>query len=390
MSSNKKYVLIIDSFRSHNALAFKCHAQNIIPIHIFSSKKSFEDNFFAVANILFIKSFIFENMEMLMEELMAFKHNISFVFSCTEQGQHIKDALDMELNCVAANPSNFTSQRYNKFVLYQTLEQECASENFDKFVERHNECVIKPADVNYSGGCLDVTFVNGQTRPINDDPKLFISAYFQGDEYAVDFVSCDGKHKLVSVWKYIRSHNDKIFKDKVVLMHYEENSDLINKIYEVAASWLNKIQHKFGPVHIEIKHVDITFRCIEINFRLHGHMHYGSLVKWLQYNQVDLTIDCYTAKSKFSHDLVKYYATGYISRIYLSNTQNNKKYTEVDWKSIESAPSVDLVYKHCWPWENLPVSQKTSQSSVLVIMSDKNYHTLCQNELAVKEIFYNV
>jgi hypothetical protein len=339
MASNKKYVLIIDSFRSHNALAFKCHAQNIIPIHIFSSKKSFEDNFFAVANILFIKSFIFENMEMLMEDLMAFKHNISFVFSCTEQGQHIKDALDMELNCATANPSNFTSQRYNKFFLYQTLEQECASENFDKFVERHNECVIKPADVNYSGGCLDVTFVNGQTRPIKDDPKLFISTYFQGDEYAVDFVSCDGKHKLVSVWKYIRSHNDKIFKDKVVLMHYEENSDLINKIYEVAASWLNKIQHKFGPVHIEIKHVDTTFRCVEINFRLHGHMHYGSLVKWLQYNQVDLTIDCYTAKSKFSHDLVKYYATGYISRIYLSNTQNNKKYTEVDWKSI-SLPAV--------------------------------------------------
>ena len=390
MDNNRKYVLIIDSFRSHNALAFKCHSQNIIPIHIFSSKQSFEDNFFAIANILFIKSFIFKNLEMLIEDLIEFTDNVTFVFSCTEQGQHIKDALDAVLNLSSANSRNFASQRYNKFALYQTLEQECAATNFDKFVEQHNECIIKPADVTYSGGCLDVTFVNGQTRPIKDDPKMFISTYFQGDEYAVDFVSCDGKHKLVSVWKYMRSHHDKIFKDKVVLMHYEENNNLINKIYEVAVVWLDKIQHKFGPVHIEMKHYDTSFFCIEINFRLHGHMHYGSLVKCLQHNQVDLTIDCYTKKSKFSHDLIKYHATGYISRIYLSNTQNNKKYIDINWKSIENTSSVDYVYKHCWPWENLPVSQKTSQSSVLVILSDNDYHTLCQNELTVKEIFYNV
>jgi hypothetical protein len=324
----------------------------------------------------------------LIEELNEYKHNILFVFSCTESGQQLKDAIDYVLNLNNKHSLTFANERYNKFVLYQTLGQESAITNFKEFANSHNECVIKPAPVEYSGGCLDVSFVNSQTVDITDRENFFISKFFNGDEYAVDFVSCNGNHKLVAVWKYIRNSTDKIWKEKVELMHYNEDPQLINKIYEVATIWLDKLDHKFGPVHLEIKHNAGEFFCVEINFRLNGHMFYGSLAKQLAANQVDLTINCYTTQTQFSGELVKYNALGYISRVYLMNTEPKRKFSAVNWRGIETHSSVDAVYKHAWPWDELPVSQKTYQSSAaIVIMSNTDKTVLISNEGKVKEIF---
>lgn len=388
MVSTKKYVIIIDSFRSHNALVHRCASQNIIPIHIFSSKKSFDENFSTVTNSLFIRSFIFEDINVLIEELDEYKHGILFVFSCTEGGQQLKDTIDNSLNLNNKHSSTFANERYNKFVLYQTLGQESALTNFKEFVNTHNECIIKPAPVEYSGGCLDVSFVNSQTVDITDRESFFISKFFNGDEYAVDFVSCNGIHKLVAVWRYVRNSTDKIWKEKVELMHYNEDPQLIDRIYEVATTWFDKLDHKFGPVHLEIKHNAGEFFCVEINFRLNGHMFYGSLAKQLAANQVDLTINCYTTQTQFSGELVKYNALGYISRVYLMNTEPERKFSAVNWRGIETHSSVDAVYKHAWPWGELPVSQKTYQSSAaIVIMSNTDKTVLISNEGKVKEMF---
>jgi hypothetical protein len=192
----------------------------------------------------------------------------------------------------------------------------------------------------------------------------------------------------VSVWKYIRNNTDKIWKDKVELIHYDEDPQLINEIYQASTAWLDKIEHKFGPVHLEMKHSNLQFFCVEMNFRLNGHMYYGSLLKQLETNQIDLTIDCYTDQKKFSGELVQYNALGYISRVYLMNTQSDMKYTDVNWKALETAPSVDIVFNHVWPWENLPVSQKTYQSAcAIVIMSNTDKNLLVEHENKVKEIF---
>ena len=117
-------------------------------------------------------------------------------------------------------------------------------------------------------------------------------------------------------------------------------------------------------------------------------MFYGSLAKRLASNQVDLTINCYTTQTQFSGNIMKYNALGYISRIYLMNTESERKFSTVDWRGIETHSSVDAVYKHAWPWEELPVSQKTYQSSAaIVIMSDADKIVLDANEVKIKEIF---
>ena len=114
----------------------------------------------------------------------------------------------------------------------------------------------------------------------------------------------------------------------------------------------------------------------------------GSLAKRLASTQIDLTINCYTTQTQFSGDLIKYTALGYISRIYLMNTESERKFSTVNWRGIETHQSVDAVYKHSAPWDDLPVSQKTYQSSAaIVIMSDMDKTLLATNENKVKEIF---
>jgi hypothetical protein len=50
-----------------------------------------------------------------------------------------------------------------------------------------------------------------------------------------------------------------------------------------------------------------------------------------------------------------------------------------------------MLFKHVWPWEELPVSQKTYQSaSAIVIMSNVDKTMLLAHENKIKEIFNQI
>lgn len=378
-----KYALIIDSFRSHNALAHVCFTNKIAPIHIFSSKKSFNNNIHAVASHYFVKAFIYKDIDELQNELQEYLKDILFVFSCTDEGQSVKDSIDKMLKFESRQN---TSAIYNKFELYKLLGQSASDSNFSEFLNEHKECIIKPSDIKDSGGCLSVQYTT--TGPIEDQSGMFISKFFSGEEYAVDFVSCHGKHKLVSIWKYIRSPDEKVWKDKVELLPYEETISKL--IYDTAVNWLNLIQHKTGPIHMELRYNGSEFFCVEINFRLNGHMHYGTLLKGLENNQVDLTLNALTTGSKFNEDLTRYTTKGYITRLYLNN-KTIRSYSQINWKSIETAPSFDWIFKHVAPWDTVEVSNKTYQSTTaIVILFNKDYQLLKEHEQNILNIFNQI
>lgn len=378
-----KYALIIDSFRSHNALAHVCFNNKIAPIHIFSSKQSFNNNLHSVTGHYFAKAFIYESIEELKTELQEYLNDILFVFSCSDDGQSVKDSIDSMLG----NESRqHTDAIYNKFELYKLLGQPAADSNFLEFLDNHRECIIKPNNIKDSGGCVSVQYIDA--GPIVDQPGMFISKFFSGNEYAVDFVSYRGKHKLVGIWKYVRTLDEKVWKDKVELLPYDE--DFSKLIYNASVDWLNQIQHKTGPVHIELRYDGSEFFCIEINFRLNGHMHYGTLLKGLDDNQVDLTFNALTTGSKFNGELTKYSTKGFITRLYLNNL-TTRSYSEVNWKSIESAPSVDWIFRHVAPWDIVNVSNKTYQSTTAIaILFNNEYELLREHEQNILNIFNQI
>lgn len=381
-----KHVLLIDCFRSHNTMAYVCFTNGLIPIHLFSSKKSFQNSFFSVVSNYFSKCFIYETPEQFLEDIADYKDTIQFVFGCTDGSQKLKDTVDNLLNLKNNHNPEFANARYNKFELYKLLNQPASDSNFEEFKQQYGDCIIKPALIEQSGGCENVEFVNNASVTL-EKSGTFISKFFDGNEYAVDLVSCEGKHKLVSVWKYLRQPDEKVWKDKVELMRYEEDPELINQIYQTVTTWLDKIDHRYGPTHIELKHNSGEFFCIEINFRLNGHMAYQALVKALENNQADLTRDCYTKKSKFDGDLIYYKTRGYIFRIYFLNDRI-RKYSDIPWNKIETSPSVVAMYKHVWPWSDVKISKKTyGSSAAIIIMYGENKDTLEENEFAVRELF---
>jgi predicted ATP-grasp superfamily ATP-dependent carboligase len=378
-----KYALIIDSFRSHNALAHVCFTNKIAPILIFSSKKSFNNNLHSVTSNYFAKAFIYNNIDELQNELQDYLGDILFVFSCSDEGQTVKDSIDKMLGFETRQN---TSAIYNKFELYKLLGQPASDSNFLEFSNKHKECIVKPNNIKDSGGCLSVQYTN--TALISDQPGMFISKFFSGDEYAVDFVSHRGKHKLVSIWKYVRSSDEKVWKDKVELLPYDETFSKL--IYNAAVNWLNKIQHKTGPVHMELRYNGSEFFCVEINFRLNGHMHYGTLAKGLVDNQIDLTLNALTIGSKFNGDLVRYSTRGFITRLYLNN-KTTRSYAQVNWKSIETAPSFDWIFRHVAPWDTVEISNKTYQSTTaIVILFNKDYQLLEEHEKNILDIFNQI
>ena len=378
-----KYALIIDSFRSHNALAHVCFTNKIAPIHIFSSKKSFNNNLHSVTGNYFAKAFIYNNIDELQNELQDYLSDILFVFSCSDEGQTVKDSIDKMLGFETRQN---TSAIYNKFELYKLLGQPASDCNFLEFSNEHKECIIKPSNIKDSGGCLSVQYTN--TSLIADQPGMFISKFFSGDEYAVDFVSHQRKHKLVGIWKYVRSLDEKVWKDKVELLPYDETFSKL--IYNAAVNWLNKIQHKTGPIHMELRYNGSEFFCVEINFRLNGHMHYGTLAKGLVDNQVDLTLNALTIGSKFNGDLVRYSTRGFITRLYLNN-KTTRSYSQVNWKSIETAPSFDWIFRHVAPWDTVEISNKTYQSTTaIVILFNKDYELLKEHEQNILNIFNQI
>lgn len=378
-----KYAIIIDSFRSHNALAHVCFTNKIAPIHIFSSKKSFNNNLHSVTSHYFAKAFIYNNIDELQDELQEYLNDILFVFSCTDEGQPLKDSIDKMLGFELRQN---TGAIYNKFELYKLLGQPASDSNFLEFLNEHKECIIKPSNIKDSGGCLSVQYTT--TPTIVSQSGMFISKFFSGDEYAVDIVSYKGKHKLVSIWKYVRSTDEKVWKDKVELLPYDETISKL--IYTAAVNWLNLMQHKTGPVHMELRYNGLEFFCIEINFRLNGHMHYGTLLKGLVDNQVDLTLNALTTGSKFDGDLDRYSTKGFITRLYLNN-KTIRSYTQIDWKSIESAPSFDWIFRHVAPWDTVEVSKKTYQSTTaIVILFNKDYQLLKEHEENILNIFNQI
>jgi hypothetical protein len=381
-----KHVLLIDCFKSHNAMAHVCSINGLIPIHLFSSKKYFQIFFHSVVSNYFEKCFIYETPEQFLEDIKDYKDTIQFVFGCGDASQRTKDIVDNLLELDNKHNPEFANARYNKFDLYKLLNQPSSNTHFEEFKQQYGDCIIKPAAIEQSGGCEGVEFVNNLSSSKAQE-GFFISKFFEGDEYAIDLVSCEGKHKLVSVWRYVRQPNEKIWKDKVELMQYEEDPEFINQIYKVVSSWLDKIDHKFGPTHLELKHRNGEFFCIEINFRLNGHMSHQALIRALEHTQADLTRDCYTTKSKFNGDLVSYKTKGHIFRIYFLNDRV-RTYREIPWSKMESSPSVVTVFKHVWPWDEIKISKKTYMSATaIIVMFNENKSSLEEHEHAVRELF---
>lgn len=230
--------------------------------------------------------------------------------------------------------------------------------------------VLKPLE---SAGGQDTFYINTEkeleivkkfNKPFILQDRIF------GEEYSVDIVSCDGKHKLISVWKYSKPQ-DHHHRDEIDLVDPIKNKLIISRIYKYVTQILNELGHVFGPTHSEIILSDDSINLIEINYRLHGHLFNRTQDLALSTNQAREVINLFLFESGVENiDTYKYLQP--VKKLLVNNKKD--QYIEtVDWNDFESLPSIASVIKHKWLLPGF-LTKTTSVYNCLgfVILSNKN------------------
>jgi hypothetical protein len=205
--------------------------------------------------------------------------------------------------------------------------------------------VLKPLE---SAGGQDTFYVNteNELEIVKQFNKPFIlQDRVFGEEYSVDIVSCDGKHKLMAVWKYSKPH-DHHHRDEIDLVDPEKNKLLISRIYEYITKVFKELDHNFGPTHSEIMVSDNSIHLIEINYRLHGHLFNRVQNLALQTNQAREVINLFLFDSGVENTNTYKYLQP-VKKLLLNN-KIDQYIDDINWNDFENLPSIISIIKHKW------------------------------------------
>jgi hypothetical protein len=346
-----KYALVIDVAVTGNSLAYEFVSRGYKIINIYSSKKIFQKLYKSLNNSIYETCLIYESDEQLLVDLEPYKNDIICCFPGSDNGLPLSNYLN-ELFDLGIN---------NKLILdrFQVLKasgEPVADNNFDDFLNQYKKCVVKP---KVSCGGYDRVSVVESLNDI-DTTGMLIMPWYTGEEYVVDSVSLNGKHKLVSVWKYTKQNG--FWREKITLLDCVGNEDLINKLYTYTCNILNNVNYTIGATHTEIIIENGIPKLVEINFRTHGHLDYETSFKILLQPQIQLTVDAMLGDEITFSDLRPIYCKKTnMERINLFNNKE-RKYLQFPWQQISKLPSVAMLFRHYLIFENIPISKKTVES----------------------------
>ena len=193
-----------------------------------------------------------------------------------------------------------------------------------------DEVVIKP---QYGAGSVGVRICSNKDEMIKSLNEIFnstslygieldellIQERIRGEEYVVNLMSCNGVHRVTTIWKYHKIKTPEgghIYDyDETICELGIGESALVEYAYDVA----DALGIKYGPVHGEYMIDENGPVLIEVNCRPHG----GNLdAKFLDrisgQHETDSSLDSYLNPDKFHQELrkpYKLYAYGVLKSI---------------------------------------------------------------------------
>lgn len=347
-----QHAIIVDAVISGNALAYECTLRGIKCIHLYSSIHSYQANFKSLSTNFFEIGLIYDSDETLLRTLGTL--DIVLCVAGSDFGVALADHIS---NLLALPHMNVSNIKFDRYLIQSSLNEPCAESNFNAFLTMHKKCVTKPK-ISY-GGYDRVSVVN-EGDSVVDSAELYITPYYQGNEYSVDFVSCHGKHKIVSIWKYIKDGCNPFWRERTELIHYDENKTLVDSIHQYITSMLHTIGYLNGASHSEVILTSTGIKLVEVNFRTHGHMDYPGTAKALRRNHAQLTIDALLGIPLT--DLGPRYETAaHITRVNFFN-HRERPYNSIKWDEIRRLQSHSTSYLHYSPHQTIPVSEFNMRS----------------------------
>jgi hypothetical protein len=252
------------------------------------------------------------------------------LISCTDLSVSIVDKLNRQSNNIYADAdicSIYKNDR-SRYLESFTMDNVCYP------------CVAKLKKSFGGGKSTHIVHNYEELSSLNLDwNDYFLQPWYNGIEYAVDFISVNGKHYLTGVWQYYKKEKFTVVLSKVKIVH---DDNLKTKIYNKMSKVLTDIGKLNGATHSEIFLDNDEIKIGEINFRFHGHVtnKYYSLATGL--SQTYAFLNVFVKKNS-------------IPEIYLNNETvyriccNLEKCipeTKIDYNKIENLPSIIHIFKH--------------------------------------------
>ena len=252
------------------------------------------------------------------------KYDPVLVIPASEKGVRLATQLSHDLGLLG-NPI----ENLDAYTLKDTMQEKIAEyglrcirgkavssiEEALQFYDEENldEVVIKPV---YSAGAVGLKMCSSRTEVIDSLEELFTYENYYGDkinkfiiqeriigkEYIVNTVSCNGSHRITTMWEHIKTFTpggDHVLESTLTINELSlGESDLIEYAYDV----LDALEIKYGGVHGEYLVDEKGPVLIEVNCRPMGSsMDAKYLDRISGQHETDSILDSYLNPEKFNY-----------------------------------------------------------------------------------------
>lgn len=176
-------------------------------------------------------------------------------------------------------------------------------------------CVIKPYRGVASDGvhlCTTLAQAKACFQSLLGAPKygavgerqeaVLVQEFAEGEEYAVDTVTCDGETKVVALWRYSKfPANGAPFVYQCSELVGDADTEECRAVMDYTVKLLAAQGLKFGPTHTEVKYSPTKGpRLMEINARWHA-QHFSPITRQCLGNDaVELTMEAFFRPDNFA------------------------------------------------------------------------------------------
>jgi len=287
-------------------------------------------------------------------------YDIGVVLNGQDSGLELADALGDALAIPWRNPLSTSAARRDKFLMADTVRRaglraprQFRSTSPREVVEwartQSLPLVLKPTRSAGVAGvkvCRSIEQVQAAADAILAMPSYFNEAneaivaqsYLEGQEYIVDSVSFDGRHKLVSLWQVDRdrSHSPRLEKMVVVDHNDAKYRPLIDYAFQV----LDALDMRYGPSHLEIMDTAEGPSLVELNARLHGSLDPRLTTAVTGRSHVSVTVEAFLNPDRFMRTLAEPDTfSGFCGHVLLLSSRAGELRRDFIWDSIRRLPS---------------------------------------------------
>ena len=247
-----------------------------------------------------------------------------WVLGGCELGVGLADQLSEHLS-LPSNGTKLSATRRNKYLMGERVRQcglrtprQCSSARLDDLLEWIVAgdvwpAIVKPLDSSGSDGvrlCASEREVAeafdeivGQKNKLNIvNGAALVQEYLEGEEYVVDTVSYNGRHKAAAFWKYGKSRANASFAGLDIEL-LSASGERQRQLFAYAAAILDALGIQYGPAHCELMWVEGEPVLVEIGARLNGGDNPLICRACSGYCQVDMTVEAYLDPDRFLANL---------------------------------------------------------------------------------------